>query len=130
MMLNLLIPCCNALYGADFTGFSVLVYLYMVMVPSLRHGVWCFQTIILIAVSKMQEKMDSSRILAAVRQSGEYSEADHQDWVEQFIKGVSHLGISLEEWSILSLAFDIFHSRVKYVKLQVGYTRKIAKRRL
>ena len=37
--------CCNALLGANFTGLSVLVYVYVVMVPSLRHSIWCFQTI-------------------------------------------------------------------------------------
>ena len=60
-----------------------------------------------------------------MRRSGTYTIAEHRDWVDQFNKGVSHLGIPPEKWSISCLAFDIFHGRVNYVKLQMNYVRKM-----
>ena len=71
--------------------------------------------------------MKRSEIIAAVRRSGKYTEKDHRDWVDKHNKGVSHLGVPPTTWSILSLAFDVFHGRTNYVKLQIQYIRKMLK---
>ena len=65
---------------------------------------------------KSEEKMKHQVIIAAVRRSGAYTKIDHRDWVDEFNKGVSHLGIPPTNWSISSLAFDMFHGQMNYVK--------------
>ena len=69
--------------------------------------------------------MESQAILAAVRRSGVYTNKDNGDWVDHHNFGVSHMGIPPAMWSILSLAFDMFHRCLNYVTLQVEYIRKI-----
>ena len=64
-------------------------------------------------------------MIAAVRQSGNYTKKDHCDWVDEHNKGVSHLGVPPNTWSISSLDFDMFHGRVNYMKLQARYIRML-----
>ena len=74
---------------------------------------------------RSKQQMQSAAILAAARRSGQYTNQDHRNWVDEHNSGVSHLGLPPETWTILSLAFDVFHGRVNYVKLQVDYCRKM-----
>ena len=69
--------------------------------------------------------MESQSKIAAVRQSGSYTEKNHRQWVDDHNSGVSHLGIPPENWLNESLAWDIFHGRSNYVKLQVRYMCKL-----
>ena len=70
---------------------------------------------------RSKQQMLSAAILAAARRSGQYTNKDHRNWVDEHNSGVSHMGLPPESWTILSLAFDVFHGRVNYVKLQVDY---------
>ena len=74
---------------------------------------------------KSEDRMKSQMILAAVCQSGVYTQAHHRDWVDEYNMGVSHFGIPSPTWSIELLVWDVFHGRCNYVKLQVKYIRHL-----
>ena len=52
--------------------------------------------------------MRNQDILSVVQRSGEYSEADHRNWVDEHTLIVSHMGIHPVDWNIQLLAFDCF----------------------
>ena len=70
---------------------------------------------------KSERRMSSQAILSAMQSSGRYTKEDHRNWVDEYNKGVSHLGVPPSSWSIESLVWDVFHGRCNYVKLQVKY---------
>ena len=76
-------------------------------------------------MQKNEEKWNHQAMSAALMQSGNYKEKDHLGWVDERKKGVYHLGLPPTKWSISSLAFDMFHSQVNYVKLQARYIRRL-----
>ena len=43
--------------------------------------------------NRSKQQIQSAAILAAARNSGEYTLKDHKKWVDQYNSGVSHLGI-------------------------------------
>ena len=58
---------------------------------------------------KSEDRINSQNILSAIRLSGTYTDANHQDWVDEHNFGVSHLRIPPMSLNIGSLVFDFFH---------------------
>ena len=69
--------------------------------------------------------MNSQQILLVIRTSGAYTKYNHQDWVDEQIFGVSHLGIPPMLQNIGSLVFDCSHGQSLYIKLQIDFLQNL-----
>ena len=120
---NLHIACFSAQHGIEETALFVFVVAVGIRVKCI------FALCSLLSNTKNFIKNwrtnEKSKILSVIQLSGEYSEADHCDWVDKHNLGVSHVGIPPIDWNIQSLIFDCFHGQCNYVKLQVAYIRKL-----
>ena len=46
--------------------------------------------------NRSKQRMQSAAILAAARRSGQYTNEDHRNWVDEYNSGVSHMGLPPE----------------------------------